>query len=164
MSEVDDALDALATIIKTIDVTNPPDNRVWVHPTEGRAIRADNFPMVVLSKMNTEAGSWEADSFGAGQHNWDILIAVYVAEGPIQATNADETTLAALTNASEWYKALSDLLFANLTLSGTVTIVGNTEGKLFDYITDNIIWDAKQYYGHLFVVPVTQKILQGVSA
>ena len=164
MSEIEDALNALAIVVKTIDVTNPPDDRVWVHPTEARAIRTENLPMVVISKMNTEAGSWEADSFGAGRHNWDMLIAVYIAEGPIQVTNADEPTMTALANASEWYKALSDLLYANLTLSGNVSIVGDGDGKLFDYITDNIIWDGKQYFGHLFVVPVTQKVIQEVSA
>jgi len=164
MSEIEDALNALAILVKTIPTTHPPDNRVWVHPTEGRLISTENLPVVVLSKMNTEAGSWEADSFGAGRHNWDILIAVYVAEGPIQATNANELTLDALKNASEWYKEMSDLLYANMTLSGTVDIIGDGDGKLFDYITDNIIWDARQYWGHLFVVPVTQKIIQGVSA
>lgn len=164
MSEIDDALTALATLVKTIGVTNPPEDRVWVHPNEGRAINPENLPIVVVSKMNTEAGSWVADSFGAGQHNWDILVAVYVAEGPIQITNAEESTLDAIQNANEWYKALSDLLYANMTLGGTVDIIGNPDGKLFDYITDNIIWDARQYYGHLFVIPVTQKILQGVSA
>lgn len=164
MSEIDDALAALATIVKTINVTNPPDNRVWVHPAEGPVINPEYLPIVIISKMNTEAGEWGTDSYGAGRHDWDILVAVYIAEGPVQVTNADELTLAALENASEWYKALSDLLFANLTLSGTVDIVGDGEGKLFDYITDNIIWDGRQFYGHLFVIPVTQTILQGVSA
>ena len=164
MSEIDDALNALATLIKTVNVTNPPDGRVWVHPNEGPAISRDAFPMVIVSKMNTEAGSWEADSFGAGKHKWDILIAVYISEGPITATNANEITLEALTNSTEWYKAISDILFANMTLSGTVDIIGDADGKLFDYITDNIVWEAQQHFGHLFVVPVTQSVVQGVSA
>ena len=164
MSEVENALTAIATLIKTIPTTNPPEGRVWVHPTQARSINLENLPAVVISKMNTEPGSWVADSFGAGRHDWEILIAVYVEEGPIVVTNSDDATIAAMTNASEWYKLLADLLYENMTLSGTVDIIGNGEGKLFDYITDNIIWNAKQYYGHLFVIPVVQKVIQGVSA
>lgn len=164
MSEINDALNALATLVKTIAPTEPPDDRVWVHPDDAVNISTDVLPAVIISKMQNEPGSWVADSFGAGVHRWDILVAVYVADGPINVTNADEPTLSAIANSNEWYKLMADLLYANLTLSGTVDIIGDAEGKLFDYITDNIIWDARQYYGHLFVIPVEQKIIQTVSA
>jgi len=164
MSEIEDALTAMGTIIKTIDTTNSPGNRVWVHPTEANAISLESLPAVVISKMNTEPGSWVAQSFGAGRHSWEMLIAVYIAEGPIVVTNKDENTVSALENASEWYKYMSDLLYANMTLSSSVDVIGDGEGKLFDYITDNIIWDSRQYHGHLFLVPIVQTVIQGVSA
>jgi tellurite resistance-related uncharacterized protein len=127
-------------------------------------VNNDSVPAVVISKMNTEVGSWSAHSFGTGKHDWMMLIAVYLAEGPVIVTNPTDHTRDAIIDANEWYKALSDLLFANMTLNGTVDILGSPDGKLFEYVTDNIIWESKQYYGHLFFVPVTQTIVQGVSA
>lgn len=164
MSEVETVLTATAELIKTLSMTNPPEDRVWVHPTQSREIDLTNLPAVVVSKMNTEPGRWESDSWGAGKHHWEILLAVYIAEGPIVVTNSDENTIQALEDASEWYKILADLLYANMTLSGTVDIIGDGEGKLYDYVTDNIIWNSKHYYGHLFVIPVVQSVIQGVSA
>ncbi len=97
-------------------------------------------------------------------HEWSILIAVYLQDGPVVVTNSDDITIAAMANASEWYKELADLLYANMTLNGSVNIIGDGDGKLYDYVTDNIIWNAKQHFGHLFIVPVVQEIIQGVSS
>ena len=144
MSEIENALSAMATIIKTISTTNPPEGRVWVHPTEANSINLENFPAIVISKMNTEPGSWVAESFGAGKHVWEMLIADYFNHGPIIITNNDDITVSAMSNASEWYKLMADLLYENMTLAGTVDIIGDGEGKLFDYVTDNIIWNAER--------------------
>lgn len=162
--EIQDALNALATIIKTIDVTNPPESRVWTHPGQSTQINMENLPAVIIAKMNTTTGHWGTASYGAGEHKWQMLVAVYLEEGPVSITNSDEVTLRAIEYGNEWYKKLADILFANITLASTVDIVGDDEGQLFTYITDNIIWDAKHYYGHLFSIPVTQTIIQGVSA
>ena len=163
MSEIENALAEVVALMKTIETTNPPESRVWQHPGETSAINLENLPAVIVSKLNSEPGAWVADSFGAGRHSWEILIAVYVAEGPIVLTNSDEITINALTNSAEWYKLVADLFYENMTLNGSVDIIGGSEGKLFEYITDNIIWSGKQYYGHLFVIPVVQKVIQGVS-
>ena len=164
MSEIEDALGAMVTLVKTIDVINPPGNRVWQHPGETAGITVENLPIAIVSKMNAQPGAWQADSFGAGRHEYEILIAVLIKDGPIVVTNSNKNTIEAMANASEWYKKLADLLYANMTLNGSVDIIGDEDGKLFEYITDNIIWDAKQYYGHLFIIPVVQTIIQGVSA
>ena len=142
MSEIEDALNATAEIIKTIPATNPPGSRVWVHPGDSRSIQTNAFPFVVVTKMNNEVGSWYSESFGEGSHKWSILIAVYIVEGPITVTSSDEITLNAIENAHEWYKLMSDLLYQNMKLSGTVNIIGDQEGKLFDYVTENILWDG----------------------
>ncbi|MCK5642225.1 MAG: hypothetical protein KAJ19_15575 [Gammaproteobacteria bacterium] len=164
MSEIETALDEMVTLIKTIPTTNPPSNRVWAHPGESESISMKALPAVVVSKMNAEPGAWASSSFGEGQHEWEILIAVYIEEGPVIITNKDDITIRAMQNASEWYKLLADLLYQNLTLNGSILMMGDENGKLFDYVTDNIIWDGKQYFGHLFIIPVTQAVIQGVSA
>lgn len=161
---VEAVMDAARDLIKTIDVTDAPGVRVWSHPGETSDITDDKFPFVVVSKLNAGTGSWQAHSYGTGQHKWDLLVAVYLREGPIVVTDADPTTAQALEYAFEWYKALADLLFANLTLSGTAIMIGDGEGTLFEYVTDNIIWNGKQHFGHLFSIPVLQTEEQGVSA
>lgn len=164
MSEIEDALTEMATLIKTLATTNPPEGRVWTHPTETAAISMAQLPAVVISKMNAEPGAWAARTFGEGQHEWEMLIAVYIEEGPVIVTNSDDITIRAMKNASEWYKLLADLLYQNMTLNGSVLMIGDGDGKLYEYVTDNIIWDGKQYFGHLFIVPITQAVIQGVSS
>ena len=164
MTAINDALTQMVTLIKTLSMTDPPDGRVWRHPGESASISTETFPFAVVSKLNVEPGEWNAASFGVGKHDWKILVAVYLAEGPVVVTNADDITVAALANAHEWYEALADLLFENMTLAGTVQIIGDGEGQLYEYVTDNILWDGRQFYGHLFVIPVVQEVIQGVSA
>lgn len=163
MSEIETALNEIRDLLKTIPTTHPPGNRVWAHPGDSSKIQSNSFPFVVVSKMNAEEGSWEISSFGEGKHNWFALIAVYIAEGPIIVTSSENATVDALNNAHEWYKLLSDLLFENMTLNGTVDIIGDDQGNLFSYVTDNILWEGKQFYGHLFFLPIKQTIIQGVS-
>ena len=164
MGKIETALTEMATLIKALPLTVPPDQRVWTHPAQASAISMSNLPAVVISKMNTQPGAWSTESFGVGQHIWDILIACYVEDGPIVVTSSDEQTVRAMKNANEWYKLLADTLFENMTLNGSVDIVGDEDGSLFGYVTDNILWDGRQYYGHLFFVPVTQTVIQGVSS
>lgn len=164
MSEIDDALAAMVAIIKTMSMTDPPDSRVWAHPGDSASISLETLPVAIVSKANMEPGSWKAQAFGEGVHEWKILVACYVAEGPVVVTNSDDITVTAMANAAEWYKEMSDLLYANMTLSGTVDIIGDGEGMLFEYVTDNILWDGRQWFGHLFVIPVRQEIIQGVSS
>ena len=164
MSEVETALAEVVTLVKTLSLVDSPDNRVWRHPGETASITTETLPAVIVSKMNAEPGAWATRAFGLGMHEWSVLIAVYLQDGPVIVTNSDDITVAAMANASEWYKKLADLLYANMTLNGSVEVIGDGDGKLFDYVTDNIIWNAKQYYGHLFILPVVQEIVQGVSA
>lgn len=164
MSEIDTALAEMVTLVKTLPLTESLGTRVWAHPGESTSIDIDTLPVAIVSKMNAEPGSWKSMAFGEGVHRWKILIAAYVSEGPVVVTNADDITVAAMDNAAEWYKLLADLLYANMTLNGSVDIIGDGEGQLFEYVTDNIIWNGRQFFGHLFIIPVTQEIIQGVSS
>lgn len=165
MTAIQDALEQLKIVVKTIDVSNPPGSRVWNHPVDSELIETENFPFVVISKMNTEVGSWKIGSYGVGQHIWQAVIAVYLGPGPIIVTNNNKDTAKLMEEANEWYEKLADLLFQNLSLNGTVKFLGDLEGnQLFDYITDNIIWDGQEYYGHLFLVQVYQDVIQTTSS
>lgn len=165
-TEIDLALAEVCTLIKTeiSGLTTPPGNRVWSHPADALSIDTETFPFVVVSKLNSEVGAWAADSFGMGRHEWSVLIAVYLNDGPVIVTNADDITRAAMAEASEWYKAIADLFYANMTLNGRVDIIGDEDGKLYEYVTDNILWNGRQFFGHLFMLPVVQKVTQGVSS
>lgn len=165
MTSMSEALQALATLIEGIGVTNGPAQRVWVHPDDYSSISDQTYPFVVISKMNTEAGTWQQDSWGSGLHYWEALIAVYLAPGPLVVTSGDKDTADAMTAANEWYEKLAGLLQANMTLGGTVEMIGSRDTNvLYEYITDNILWDGKQHYGHLFMVPITQLVIQETSS
>lgn len=164
MNEIDLALAEMKTVVKNAVVTHPVGDRVWVHPLEAEVIEHATLPFAVISKMNTGEGSWEMHSFGTGKHRWDMLIAVYVADGPLTVTDPSPGVLEALRDSQEWYKALSDQLMMNLKLNGTVDILGDGDGKVFDYITDNIIWAGQFFWGHLFSVPVLQTVVQETTA
>lgn len=161
---IDNVLSEVAALVKTISVTNPPTSSVWAHPVETNSINIENFPFVIVSKLNAEPGAWVAESFGVGRHDWKVLIAVFISEGPVVVTSKDDVTQQAMKNASEWYEAMANLLYQNMTLNGSVDIIGDGDGLLFDYVTDNIMWDGRQYYGHLFMLPVTQSVVQEASA
>lgn len=156
-------LEATRDLVKTLNLTEPLMDRVWTHPGETDKIKDDKFPFAVVSKMSSEPGAWRAHSFGVGEHKWDLLIAVFVNDGPIVVTNTDQSTVDALDNAHEYYEKMAELLYANMTLSGTVEIIGDDEVKLYDYVTDNLIWNGKHHWGHLFVVPVRQTVVQNIS-
>lgn len=161
--EITTVLEQVATLFKTLETTEDLGDRVWVHPKEVASIDTSTLPFAIVSKMNAEVGSWGTFSFGEGIHDWNVLIAIYLANGPVRVTSTDQFTQTAIANASEWYKKISDLLFQNMTLGGSVVNIGDDEGTLFTYVTDNILWDGQQYWGHLILLPVKQIILQDVS-
>jgi hypothetical protein len=164
MNDIDLVLTEMKTVVKGVTVTHPLGDRVWIHPLEAEAIEHATLPFAVISKMNTGEGSWDQHSFGTGMHRWDVLVAVYLAEGPLVVTDPSPGVLDALRHSQEWYKAMADQLMANLTLNGTIDILGDGDGKVYDYITDNIIWAGQFFWGHLFSVPVLQTVVQETSA
>lgn len=167
-NEIDTAIAEVVSILKTAlpatALTSKPGNRVWTHPAEAAQIDTETFPFIVVTKLNSSVGSWRADSFGMGRHEWAILIAVYLSDGPVVVTNADDITVQAMAYASEWYKILADIFYADMTLNGKVDIIGDEEGMLFEYVTDNILWNGRQFFGHLFMLPVVSTVAQGVSS
>lgn len=160
-----DVLNAVKTILGDLSFDNAPDPAgIWTHPADSASVDPNTYPFVIISKLNFEQGSWNIESFGCGRHNWFVLVAVYLHDGPVVVTNTDEITVAAMTHADEWYEAMAAVLSDNLQLNNTVDFIGDGEGKLYDYITDNIIWEGKQHYGHLFMIPVTQTVIQQFSS
>lgn len=162
-TDIDLALEETATLIKDLNVSNSPNNRVWAHPSQADSIEIHTLPFVVVSKLNMEPGNWDSFSFGEGRHSWQILIAAFLAKGPIVVTDPKTETIKAVSEAHEWYKELSDVLYQNITLNGNAEFIGSDGGNLFEYVTDNIIWQGQQYYGHLFMLPITQLFIQPVS-
>jgi hypothetical protein len=163
MSTIPQVLTALKNIVLTLDVTPSLSTRVWTHPGQASSISFKTYPFAIVSKVNSQVGSWTAHSYGTGQHKWNALVAIYVAPGPVIVTNNDKITVDALTYADQYYDKMSTLLYNNMTLSGTVDYIGDGDGKLFDYVTDNIIWNAQQHYGHLFLIDICQTVSQSVN-
>ena len=160
---IQNVLSEMATIAKTINVSEPLGNRVWIHPYDIEDLDDSAFPFAVVSKLEVGEGEWSFQSAGSGRHNWEIVLAVYLSKGPLLPTSAKDEVIRVLKLKDEWYEALASTLSANLTLNGSVDIVGDEE-TLFSYITDNIVWDENQYFGHLFRVPVVQTIAQTSSS
>lgn len=160
---IENVLNKTAEIAKTIDVSEPLGNRVWVHPYDIEDLDDTIFPFAVVSKLEVGEGEWSMQAAGSGRHSWDVILAVYLSQGPLLPTSASSESIRVLKVKDEWYQALADTLTSNLTLGGSVDIIGDDE-NLFSYITDNIVWDENQYFGHLFRIPVTQTVPQSTSS
>lgn len=155
MSDVTDALNALKTILATIDPDpEPAPSHVWVYPADHVQIKFAELPVIVVSQaINREASVKRLTSIG-GMHNWPAEILVFLTPGPVID---DKQAALAGVKASPWPEAMSALLFQrqNQNLNNTCRMIGDGE-NLFTYRVGHIHFWKVVYFGIRFEVMVQQ--------
>lgn len=153
MSDVTDALNALKTILATLDPDpEPAPFHVWVYPADHVQIKFAELPVIVVSKViNREVPVKRMTPLG-GKHDWPAEILVFLTPGPVID---DKQAALAEVKVSPWPLAMSALLFQNQKLSGTARMIGDGE-NLFTYRVGHIHFWKVVYFGIRFEVMVQQ--------
>lgn len=95
-TQIQDCLSAVKSIILASSLNTDLESRVWVQPYDSASISKESFPFAVISKMNAEVGTIGSLAYGVNNHTWEILVAIYIAEGPILPNNTEQRTIDAL--------------------------------------------------------------------
>lgn len=157
MSDESAALDALKTILATIDPTPEPSPvLVLAYPADYERIKFERLPVVIVSKIINQTVPWGRVTHGRGRHAWPAEILVFLADGPI--TN-DKMAAMLEPRATPWPLAMSSLLSQNLQLSSTVSSIGDGD-TIFTYQVGHIHFWTKVFFGVKFEMVITQDITQ----
>lgn len=153
MSDVTDALNALKTILATIDPDpEPAPDHVWVYPADHVQIKFAELPVIVVSQaINRDVSVKRMTPLG-GKHDWPAEILVFLTPGPVID---DKQAALAGVKVSLWPPAMSALLFQNQKLNGTARMIGDGE-NLFTYRVGHIHFWKVVYFGIRFEVMVQQ--------
>lgn len=165
MSTPTDALNALKVLLLTMTPDGQPaPTAVFVYPSEAASISFDNLPIMIINKRVNVDNGWMRKAAGIGRHIWECEAFLFLMPGPL--TN-EEQTAAAEALQEPYPKAVSDLLFANTSLSGKAEFLGHggqSPGQLFLYREGNISWGVKVFWGIRFRFPVAQNHPQTMGA
>lgn len=158
---IEDALNAAKTVI-TNEIQGVSPAAVYVQPADSASISLNSLPIVVLMQNIFVEYNWQGSGNGNGRHNWEIMAQVYLEKRDgINPFSPDAATALALHD--DWIKAMADVLRANMTLNGTVLHIGDGQ-TIFRYLVGNFQWNATNYWGIAFRIPVSQLHTQTVSA
>lgn len=161
MSEISDALAAARTIIDNEIAGVSPEN-VYDHPAGTTSLgNLGTLPVVILSQSVGIEFAWQGWGNGQGRHDWEMFVAVYLRKGDLNVASKDAAVV--LANQDEWIKSMADVLRKNMTLNGTVTHIGDGD-NIFRYLIGFLQWNGEVHYGIIFRVPITQNVVQTVSA
>lgn len=152
MSTETDALNALKTILATIDPDpEPTPVKVWVYPADYKQIKFDHLPVIVLSRIINRPAKWVRQTPQGGRHQWTAEIGLYLGNGPLID---DEQMALAEQRIAPWPAAMAALLFGNQRLNNTVQAVG--DGDFFTYRVGHLHFWKKVYFGIKFEALINQ--------
>lgn len=165
------ALRALADLLATVDPNPMPmASAVYVFPSEAGDIHLDVelMPMLIVSQyFGTQAAETIGrTSYGIANHRWAAEILLMVDGMPQNEAEA----AAAEVRLRPWLRAVADVLWQNLTLSGTCRVVGLDQGSpqnrlLFRSIRQGpVMWFSQEKFGAQFILPIYQEYTQLMSA
>ena len=161
MTELD-ALEAIATAIKTI--TSPVFNtdHVYVYPPAdfgAQPVIITDFPTIIVSKNILGATEeWRLKAQGLGLHKWTADVQIFLAEKTTPDYRVEQLTRG-------WAKAIADVLVANRALSGAAYYMGDSATNDTGFLTirngylpwyDQNSQNPTTYWGILASVAVTQ--------
>ena len=165
MSTLIQALDAMKVLALTID-PSPNDSPVVAYRYPNSAILLDlsRLPAIVVRRYLGTPERWIKKSHGIGRHYWSIELLVFLAERDLPEAEAEEKSF-------YWEKAIADILFANFTLSDTITGIGDGGGEDVAEILPGHIHGfeegeekARAFWGIWCRVPVYQDHAQTIVA
>lgn len=161
MSDESDVLDAAKDILPDLDPTpEPAPANVWVYPADYDEINFERLPVVIASQVVNRPIPWKRATYGYGLHQWPLEILCFLVKGPLVN---DKQAAEAEVKHSPWLRAMSNLLFQNLTLNDTCIQIGGEAG-LFTYQIGHIHFWTEVCWGIRFEVMVTQKPIQATAA
>lgn len=124
------------------------------------------FPSLVVGELYNAPNEWSRKASGLALHRWRAEVLLFTAAGPLRSLNA--TTAAAMLTTRNWARALSDVLWANQTLNGTVQIIGEPAGemrRLMQYAIGHIyLGDTGEYWGLRAEIAIQQTHAQAMTA
>lgn len=167
---VADTLAALKPLLAAITVPSAP--AVYVYPDDGvnwkAALAPAALPAIFARESVTRQSTWGRVAFGKGVEYYEIELLIAcraIRDVPVDLRIGELA-------ARGWRKAVADILYANQTLTGTISIVGRVNstggGQLFEASTGIVIPDEGEtktpYYGMAIYFGVKEIYAQTMSA
>lgn len=127
---------------------NPPLNVVKNAPTE--SVSAAEFPMAMVVLAPQIMNGWRMEGSGYGRHTYYLTIYIFAGFRNTGVTELHNRILG-------YPQALATVLFADMTLGGNVTFIGDGGGGLFSYRYGEIGWGEARLWGIVANLSVTEK-------
>lgn len=172
MNEIREALYALKTILMDVvpeDTTAPTAAYVYPHDYAGSQ-PIEQPPFMTVQQIVNSTQRWGVKQAGRGIHLWEVDIRVLLLKG--QLTKDDQIVDAAKRQES-WLRALALTLFTNMSLNGTVDLIGGGRlgndgfGDLFEYQIGHMTRGGaatQLYWGIGLRLPIRQSFAQPLKA
>ncbi len=168
MTEKFELLTALNTILLTADPTPlPKATAAFSYPEQwgeiNDALVERKLPIFTVQEVVNRPFTIRRLTMGKSIHWWDVDIRLYLHKGLL---TKHEYMAAADTKQRYWLYAISKVLFANMTLSGTAHVIGQNSvpGDLFTYRTGHMNWQTNTYWGIALTLTVAQILTQEMTS
>lgn len=168
MTTVRDALVQLKALLMTATAAGQPALAAGYVMPDDYALLPNTLalPSLVVGELYNVPNEWVRKASGLALHRWRAEVLLFAAPGPLVTFNAGAA--AAMLTTREWARALSDVLWANQTLNGTVQIVGEPNGdmrRLMQYAIGHVyLGDTGEYWGLRAEVVIQQTHAQAMTA
>lgn len=159
------ALVALKDVLETCEPAGfSRPKAVYAYPADYRAMPKPfgALPVIVVHRLGGRRRPFGSKAAGLDRHKWLAGIDVLLTPGPLMN---DEQVWQADRFFEPWLETVKNVLFQNLTLSGTVDMIGSgsPSGDLFEYIDAHLQWVGATYWGIRFELPILQTIAQTMN-
>jgi hypothetical protein len=140
----------LAQIETVLQQMNPPLNVVKTAPTE--SVSTAEFPMAMCMLAPQMMNSFRMEASGYVRHVYHITVYIFAGMRNTGLTELHNRIL-------PYPQELARVLFANMTLNGNVTFIGDNGGGLYSYRYGEIGWGEARLWGLVTTIQVTEKIV-----
>lgn len=131
-----------------LNTMNPPLNVVKNAPTE--SVSDAEFPMAMVMLAPQIMNGWRMEGSGYGRHTYYLTIYIFAGFRNSGITELHNRILG-------YPQQLATVLFADMTLGGNVTFIGDGGGGLFSYRYGEIGWGEARLWGIVANLSVTEK-------
>lgn len=164
-----EALRQAATILATASAAGQPSiTGGYVYPDDYDTMpQVPVPPVIIVSTLPGVFNSFEKKANGLELHKWRMEVLLFLSEGEI--SEITPSAAEAVGRVAGWPEAVSEKLWANQNLGGTVLNIGNSVGQmplLFEYMVGHIHWGNRMYWGIGFQLEIkqTRTLTMGASS
>lgn len=168
MNEIREALYALKTILADVAPEDTPvATAVYVYPHDYTPpVPEERPPFITVQQIVNTTNRWGVKQAGRGIHVWEVDIRVLLWKGQL---TKDEQIVEAAKRQESWLQALGLTLFTNMSLNGTVDLIGGGRlgndgfGDLFEYQIGHMTRGGaatQLYWGVGLRLPIRQSFAQ----